>query len=61
MFKAVKARAYIRGNDFVNPIDIALCIKDVLRHRIVLSYEALASDITTDEIIQKILEKVQVP
>jgi len=61
MFKAVKARAYIRGNDYVSPIDIALSIKDVLRHRIVLSYEALASDITSDSIIQKILEQVQVP
>jgi MoxR-like ATPase len=61
MFKAVKARAYLRGNDYVSPVDIALCIKDVLRHRIILSYEAQASDITTDQIIQKILEKVPVP
>ncbi len=61
MFKAVKARAYIRGNEYVTPIDIALCIKDVLRHRLILSYEAMASDITADQIIQKILEKIQVP
>jgi len=61
MFKSVKAMAYLRGNDYVGPIDIALCIKDVLRHRIILSYEALASDITTDQIIQKILEKLPVP
>jgi len=61
MFKAVKARAYLRGNDYVNPLDIALCIKDVLRHRIILSYEAQASDITTDQIIQTILEKIAVP
>jgi len=61
MFKAVKARAYLRGNDYVTPIDIALTIKDVLRHRIILSYEALASDITSDQIIQKVLEKLLVP
>ena len=61
MFKAVKARAYLRGNDYVTPIDIALTIKDVLRHRIILSYEALASDITADQIIQKVLEKLLVP
>ena len=61
MFKSVKAMAYLRGNDYVSPIDIALCIKDVLRHRIILSYEALASDITPDQIIQNILEKVPVP
>jgi len=61
MFKAVKARAYLRGNDYVSPVDIALCIKDVLRHRIILSYEAQASDITTDNIIQKVLQTVPVP
>ena len=61
MFKAVKARAYLRGNDYVSPLDITLCIKDVLRHRIILSYEAQASDITTDQIIQKVIEKLPVP
>ncbi|MGB5867072.1 MAG: MoxR family ATPase [Arcobacteraceae bacterium] len=61
MFKAVKARAYLRGNDYVSPLDIALCVKDVLRHRIILSYEAMVQDITTDQIIQKVLEKVVVP
>ena len=61
MFKAVKARAYIRGNEFVTPLDVALCIKDVLRHRIILSYEAQASDITADDIIQKVIEKIPVP
>ena len=61
MFKAVKARAYLRGNDYVGPIDIALTLKDVLRHRIVLSYEALASDITADQIIDRIIKKIPVP
>jgi len=61
MFKAVKARAYLRGNDYVSPLDITLCIKDVLRHRIILSYEAMVENITTDDIIQKVLEKVLVP
>ena len=61
MFKAVKARAYLRGNNYVSPLDIALCIKDVLRHRIILSYEALVQDITTDDIIQKVLKEVVIP
>jgi len=61
MFKAVKARAYLRGNDYVSPIDIAITVKDVLRHRIILSYEAMASDITADQIIQKVLERLLVP
>ncbi len=61
MFKAVKAKAYLRGNDHVSPVDIALCLKDVLRHRIILSYEAEALNISADEIIQKVLETVPVP
>jgi len=61
MLKAVKARAYIRGNDFVSPIDIALTIKDVLRHRIILSYDAIAEGLSSDDIIQKILESIEIP
>jgi len=61
MLKAVKARAYLRGNNFVSPSDIVLCIKDVLRHRIILSYEAIADEIDADIIVQKILEGIPVP
>lgn len=61
MFKAVKASAFLRGNDFVSPIDIALVVKNVLRHRIVLSYEALAKEINVDDIIQKIMQRVEIP
>lgn len=61
MLKAVKARAYIRGNDFVSPIDIALTIKDILRHRIILSYDAIAKGLSSDDIIQKILESIEIP
>ena len=61
MMKAVKARAYLRGNDFVSPIDIALTIKDVLRHRIILSYEAMAEGMSSDDVIQKVLETIPVP
>ena len=61
MFKAVKAMAFIRGNNYVSPIDIALIAKNVLRHRIILTYEAEAMDIQVDELIQKILEKIDIP
>ena len=61
MFKAVKANAYLRGNDYVSPIDIAMVAKDILRHRIILSYEALAQEINVDNVIQKILEKIAIP
>ena len=61
MFKAVKAMAYIRGNKFVTPVDVAYIAYELMRHRIVLSYEAQAEGITTDEIIQKVLEAVKIP
>ncbi len=61
MFKAVKANAFIRGNDFVSPVDIAMIIKNVLRHRVILTYEAMANEIQVDDIIQKILEKINIP
>ncbi|MDF1880716.1 MoxR family ATPase [Sulfurimonas sp. MAG313] len=61
MMKAVKARAYLRGKEFVSPIDISLSIKDILRHRVILSYEAMADGIHVDDIIQKILEEIPVP
>jgi len=61
MFKAVKAMAFLRGKDFVTPVDIAYVAKELMRHRIVLTYEAEAEGITTDEIIQKVLETVQIP
>ena len=61
MFKAVKANAFLRGNDYVSPIDIALIVKDTLWHRIILSYEALAKEINIDDVIQKILEKIDIP
>lgn len=61
LFKAVKAKAFLRGNEHVTPVDIALVIKDILRHRVILSYEAQALDIKIDELLQKIIQKVPVP
>lgn len=61
MFKAVKAMAYIRGNEFVTPVDVAYIAYELMRHRIVLTYEAQAEGISTDEIIQKVLEAVKIP
>ncbi len=61
MFKAVKAMAFMRGKDYVTPVDVAYIVKELMRHRIVLTYEAEADGITTDEIIQKVLEIVPIP
>jgi MoxR-like ATPase len=61
MFKAVKAMAFMRKKDFVTPVDVAYIAKELMRHRIVLTYEAEAEGITSDEIIQKVLETVAIP
>jgi len=61
LYKAARAKAFLRGNDYVTPADIGYIIADVLRHRIVLSYEARAKGIQPDEIIAKIVETVPVP
>ena len=61
MFKAVKAMAYLRGKDYVSPVDVAFIIKELMRHRIVLSYEAEADGISADTIIDRVIEAVPLP
>ena len=61
MYKASRAVAYIKNRDFVSPIEVAYCALSILRHRIILTYEAQAEEITQDYIIKKILEAVPVP
>ena len=61
MYKASRAVAYIKGQDFVSPIEIAYIAKEILRHRIILSYEAEAEGITQDMIIEKVLAAVPIP
>ncbi|MCM1337016.1 MAG: AAA family ATPase [Candidatus Amulumruptor caecigallinarius] len=58
---ASRAYAFIRGRGYVIPEDVRAVCHDVLRHRIGLTYEAEANNITTDEIISNILDKVEVP
>jgi MoxR-like ATPase len=58
---AGKARAMFEGRGYVTPQDIKSIAGDVLRHRIILTYEAIAEDVTTDKIISSILDKVPVP
>jgi MoxR-like ATPase len=61
MYKASRAMAYLKGKDYVSPMEIAYIAKEILRHRIILSYEAQAEEITQDEIIEKILAAVPIP
>jgi len=58
---AAKAHALLNSRGYVIPEDIKAIAYDVLRHRIILSYEAEAEELTTDVIIKKILEKIKVP
>ncbi|HEX5329026.1 MoxR family ATPase [Sulfuricurvum sp.] len=61
MFKASRAVAFLRGREFVTPSDIAQVIKELMRHRLVLSYEAEAEGIAVDELIEKIIKAVPIP
>jgi MoxR-like ATPase len=59
--QTAKANAFIDGRGYVTPDDVKAVAKDVLRHRVIITYEAEAEDLTTDEIIDRILEGVAVP
>ena len=63
IFLSLIARAYafLQGRAYVTPQDIKTVAPDVLRHRIILTYEAEAEDITTEQIIGRIFDSVEVP
>ncbi|MFN8080791.1 MAG: MoxR family ATPase [Kineosporiaceae bacterium] len=58
---AAKALAFLRGRDYALPTDVTDLARDVLRHRIVLSYEALADGVTPDALLTPILHAVAPP
>ncbi len=59
--QASRAHAYLRGRDFVSPDDVKAMATDVLRHRVLLSYEAEAENVTSEEVISRILSAVPAP
>ncbi|MBV5278935.1 MAG: AAA family ATPase [Campylobacteraceae bacterium] len=61
MHKASRAYAMLCGRDYVTPVDVAFVCKEVMRHRIILSYEAEAQGIIVDHLIDKILETLPLP
>ena len=61
MLQCAKVRALFTGRDFVLPEDIKAVALNVLRHRLVLSYEAAADNVTADDIISRILDFIPVP
>ena len=61
LIAASRAYAFIRGRGYVIPDDIKQVAPDVLRHRIITTFEAEAEDVTTEEIIQRILDSLEIP
>jgi MoxR-like ATPase len=61
LMKAVKAHALLQGRNYVTPHDVKTLAPDVLRHRVVISYEAEAEGKSSDDIIRIVLETVLVP
>ncbi len=58
---AAKAHAFIQGRGYVTPQDVKSIGLDVLRHRVIISYEAEAEEMTSDDVVQKIFDEVEVP
>jgi MoxR-like ATPase len=58
---AAKAHAFIKGRGFATPEDVKSIAFDVLRHRVLLTYEAEAEDVTPESIVQRILDTLEVP
>jgi MoxR-like ATPase len=58
---AARAQAFLRGRGFVTPDDIKEVAPDVLRHRVIVSYEAEAENVTSADIVQRILDYAEVP
>jgi MoxR-like ATPase len=56
-----RALAFVRGRDYALPQDISDMVLDVMRHRLVLTYEALSDNVTSDEILKKILDRIPIP
>ncbi|HCT99280.1 MAG TPA: AAA family ATPase, partial [Methylococcaceae bacterium] len=59
--RCARAKAWLTQRDYVAPEDIQDMAFDVLRHRLILSYEAQAEGMTTDDVIKILLERIPVP
>lgn len=61
IIRGARALAFLRGRQYALPQDVIDMVLDVLRHRVVLSYEALSDNVTSDDLLQKILGRCPVP
>jgi MoxR-like ATPase len=59
--QASRAHAFLRGRSFVTPDDVKAIAPDVMRHRVLTTYEAEAEEVSSDEIVQRILSKIESP
>jgi len=58
---AARAHAFLEGRAYVTPEDIKAIAMDVLRHRVIITYEAEAEELTSEDIVQRILDSIEVP
>ena len=58
---ASKARAFLEGRGYITPEDVRYIGIDVLRHRIILTYEAEAEELTSEDIIQRLFDCIEIP
>ncbi len=61
LMQSARAAAFLSGRGFVTPEDVKLIVFDVLRHRVITTYEAEAEEITSDNIIQQLIDSIEVP
>jgi len=61
LVRAAKASAFIDGRDHVTPADIKAVAPDVMRHRVILTYEADAEGVTADDVVGRVLDTIHVP
>ena len=61
LIEGARALAFLRGRDYVLPEDVVDLAPDVLRHRIVLSYEALTDNVSSDEVVRQVMRRIPVP
>jgi MoxR-like ATPase len=61
LIEGARALAYLRGREYVLPEDVTDMVPDVLRHRLILTYEALAEALPPDEIIRRVMERIPAP
>ncbi|UVE16043.1 MoxR family ATPase [Pseudomonas sp. LS44] len=59
--RSARAHAWLAGNDFVSPDDVRAVVHPVLRHRLLLSYDAVADGVSADQVLDRLLDKVAIP